>query len=135
MKCVKGEDDYNGQKGFVDSLCAAATETKIHVHLIHHSKKPMDPKAPPGKYDAKGSGSITDQVDNVVSVFQLLEEGKDEIKKQRGFEGKEPPDHCFTFSKQRNAINGWEGKLVTWFDRDSLQFLSSSQEKAKVFIG
>ena len=45
MKCVKGEDDYNGQKGFVDSLCAAATETKIHVHLIHHSKKTNGPES------------------------------------------------------------------------------------------
>lgn len=124
MKCVRGEDDYNGQKGFVDALCAAATETKVHVHLIHHSKKPLDPKAPPGKYDAKGSGSITDQVDNVVSVFQIPEEGKE----------RDSPDHCFTFSKQRNASTGWEGRCATWFDKDSLQFLQNRAEKSKLYI-
>lgn len=124
MKCVKGEDDYNGQKDFVDALCAAAIELKIHIHLIHHSKKLADPKAMPGKSDAKGSGSITDQVDNAIVVFQVPEEGKQ-------FDA---PDHCLVFTKQRNATTGWEGKLPTWFDRDSLQFLSSKSEKAKVYL-
>ena len=73
---------------------------------------------------AKGSGSITDQVDNVISVFQVPEEGKD----------RDAPDHCFTFSKQRNAVSGWEGKNPTWFDKDSLQFLGKRGEKSKVYI-
>ena len=123
MKCVKSEDDYNGQKAFVDSLCTAAIETKAHIHLIHHSKKLQDPKAVPGKFDAKGSGSITDQVDNAVSVFQIPPEGKD----------RDGPDHCLNYVKQRNAVNGWEGTTATWFDRDSLQFLSKG-DKAKKYI-
>ena len=123
MKCVKGEDDYNAQKDFVDSLCAAAIELKIHIHLIHHSKKLSDPKAMPGKSDAKGSGSITDQVDNAVVVFQVPEDGKK----------LDEPDHCLVFTKQRNATTGWEGKLATWFDRDSLQFLGKGEKTKKYF--
>ena len=124
MKCVKSEEDYDGQKSFVDSLCAAALELKIHIHLIHHARKISDPKQMPGKADAKGSGSITDQVDNVVVVFQIPEDGK----------AGDSPDHCLSFVKQRNATNGWEGKLVTWFDKDSLQFLNRRGEKSKCYI-
>ena len=34
MKCVKGEDDYNGQKHFVDEICALARD----LSLIHISE-------------------------------------------------------------------------------------------------
>ena len=39
MKCVKNEDDYNGQKYVVDELCAIAKDHEMHIHLIHHIKK------------------------------------------------------------------------------------------------
>ena len=132
MKCVKGEEDYSGQKLFVDALCSAALETKTHIHLIHHSKKLQDPKAVPGKFDAKGSGSIMDQVDNSVVVYQIPEESKDEMRRQREYKG-EPPDHCLKFPKQRNGINGWEGQVVTWFDKDTLQFIGK-EDKVKQYI-
>lgn len=38
MKCSRGEDDYNGQKDFVDELTALARDNMIHIHLIHHMK-------------------------------------------------------------------------------------------------
>lgn len=130
MKCVKGEDDYSGQKDFVDRLCGAALETKMHIHLIHHSKKLSDPKGIPGKFDAKGSGAITDQVDNAIVVYQIPDESKAEDRKR----GLDSPDHCLQCVKQRNATTGWEGKLMTYFDRDSLQFLSNRNDTPKKYI-
>jgi twinkle protein len=70
MKVVGREDDYNGQKEFVDSLCILARDTGLHIHLIHHSRKGADESKQPGKMDAKGSGAITDLVDNCVSVWR-----------------------------------------------------------------
>ena len=70
MKCVKAEDDYNGQKDFVDQLCAMAKDCDIHVHLVHHLKKPPKEADMPDKHDTKGSGSITDQVDNLFMVWR-----------------------------------------------------------------
>ncbi|MCZ9335993.1 bifunctional DNA primase/helicase, partial [Klebsiella pneumoniae] len=61
MKCVQGEDDYNGQKAFVDELTAIARDHGLHIHLIHHIKKPANEDHKPSKYDMKGSGAITDQ--------------------------------------------------------------------------
>jgi twinkle protein len=122
MKCVRGEDDFNGQKAFVDAVCAAAHDLQIHVHVIHHSKKLADPKARPGKFDAKGSGAIVDQVDNAIAVFQIPEEGKKP----------DDPDNGIFVDKQRNGE--WQGKIMTWFDRDSLQFKSGMREWCKQYM-
>jgi twinkle protein len=65
MKCVSAEDAYNEQKGFVDELCAVARDHSVHIHLIHHIRKASSEEVMPNKMDIKGSGSITDQVDNV----------------------------------------------------------------------
>ena len=51
MKCGMGEDDYNGQKSFIDELCAYARDTGVHVHLIAHSRKGMDEYSAPNKMD------------------------------------------------------------------------------------
>lgn len=121
MKCVRGEDDYNGQKDFVDAICALAKETGLHVHLIHHTKKLQDENQKPGKFDAKGSGSITDQVDNVLSVWRNKKKEKakeaDELTPDMRLE----PD-CFVIcDKQRNGE--WEGKFGFWFHSLSMQYL------------
>ncbi|MEX5606384.1 bifunctional DNA primase/helicase, partial [Pseudomonas syringae] len=42
MKCGIGEDDYNGQKAFLDSLTSIARDTGIHLHLVAHSRKAKD---------------------------------------------------------------------------------------------
>ena len=70
MKCVGAEDDYNGQKAFVDELTSIARDHDMHIHLVHHIRKPNDESHKPNKYDYKGTGAITDQVDNVVSVWR-----------------------------------------------------------------
>ena len=73
-KCVRGEDDYNAQKSFVEELAAIARDHNVHVHLAHHLKKLSNSKEgdTPDKYDAKGSGSITDTLAPEVDVEQCL---------------------------------------------------------------
>lgn len=119
MKCVSGEDDYNGQKLFVDELTAIARDHGIHIHLVHHIRKPSDESHKPSKYDYKGSGSITDQVDNVISVWRnkAKEKKRDEGK---AIEDKEP-DALLICDKQRNGE--WEGSIGLWFDRASMQYV------------
>lgn len=69
-KCGFGEDDYNGQKGFVDQLMEFAGEHNVHVHLVVHIRKKRDESEIPGKMDVKGSGAITDMVDNVFIIWR-----------------------------------------------------------------
>lgn len=122
MKCVKGEDDYNGQKEFVNSLCAVAQDTGIHIHLVHHTAKPKMGDAIPGRYDAKGSGSISDQVDNVCGIWR----NRDEKKKDGD------PDCVLNFDKQRNGE--WDGKIALWFDPASFQYRGNQMGFTRQYI-
>lgn len=113
MKCVRGEDDYNGQKDFVNSLCALAQDLGIHIHLVHHTAKPKSSGGDnpiPGRYDAKGSGSISDQVDNVVGIWRNRAEDK----------SASDPDCVLNWDKQRGGE--WDGKIALWFDPASFQY-------------
>lgn len=114
MKCVKGEDDYNGQKAFVDELCAIARDHSMHIHLVHHIRKLENELKKPDKTDVKGTGAITDQVDNILLVWR----NKSEARKPA------EPDAALICCKQRHGE--WEGGVNLWFDRDSQQYLEAS---------
>ncbi len=128
MKCGISEDDYNGQKRFIDQLCAIARQFNVHIHLVHHSRKAGSEDEQPGKMDAKGSGSITDQVDNVIGVWR----NKPKEKRVAKGEENDSPDAVLIVDKQRHGE--WEGKIGLWFDRASLQYLSTDKHKPRSYI-
>ena len=122
MKCVASEDDYNGQKLFVDELTAIARDHGIHIHLVHHIRKPADENHKPSKYDYKGTGAITDQVDNVISVWRNKAKEKE---REQGKPVKDAdPDALLICDKQRNGE--WEGSIGLWFDRNSMQYVGGA---------
>jgi twinkle protein len=130
MKCVAGEDDYNGQKAFVDELCAIARDHDIHVHLIHHIKKPPTDDAKPSKYDFKGTGAITDQPDNVIAVWR--NKAKERNRQAGKMVSETEPDALLIVDKQRNG-EGWEGNIGLWYDKQSQQFVKSHAAAAMDF--
>ena len=118
MKCGIVEDDYTAQKLFVDAICTIARDTGMHIHLVAHSRKQKDEMTPPGKMDVKGSGSITDQVDNVLTVWRNKPK-ESSIAEGAGARNSEP-DALLICDKQRNGE--WEGKIALWFDKDSMRY-------------
>ena len=127
-KCVKGEDDYNGQKSFVDNLTAIAKDYDIHIHLVHHLKKPANENAVPDKHDNKGSGAITDLVDNVMLVWRNKVK-EDDVKANGSFgQHLSEPDHYLLCRKQRNYEGSGEGEptVKLWFHRDAQQYISEA---------
>jgi twinkle protein len=118
MKCGIAEDDYTKQKHFLDQLCAIARDTDCHIHLIAHSRKGKDELDPPNKMDVKGSGSITDQVDNVYTCWRNK---KKELDMEQGaMSMAKDPDCLLICDKQRNGER--EGRIKLWFDRESYQY-------------
>lgn len=118
MKCVRGEDDYNAQKAFVDELTALARDHNVHIHLIHHIRKLSSEEVKPNKNDIKGTGAIADQVDNVLLMFR----NKAKERKIRNNETVENlPDAMLMCEKQRN------GEVEDWYNlyyhKDSQQFI------------
>lgn len=131
MKCVKGEDDYNGQKEFVDQLTSIARDCNIHVHLIHHLKKPKSENDMPDKYDSKGSGAIVDQVDNILLVWRNKE--KEDDVKMNGINSKHYKDHdaIVLCRKQRNGEH--EPSIGLWFNHDAMQYVANSGDQPMEF--
>lgn len=130
MKCVAGEDDYNGQKSFIDESCAIARDNNIHIHLVHHVKKPATDDHKPSKYDFKGTGAITDQVDNVIGVWR--NKTKERNRQANKLISETEPDAMLIVDKQRNG-EGWEGNIGLWYDRPTQQFLAGHNVKPMDF--
>lgn len=134
-KCVKGEDDFNGQKVFVDELTAVARDYGVHIHLVHHLRKPHNESSIPDKHDNKGSGSITDQVDNVLMVWRNKPK-EDEAKVKGSFSTKAAePDHYLLCRKQRNYEGSGEGEptIKLWFHKDAQQYIAEAGDPPLFF--
>lgn len=127
MKCGLAEDDYNGQKQFVDQLCDFKNEYNCHIHLVAHSRKGENEKTPPGKLDIKGAGAISNLADNCFPIWRNKSK-EEEIRKctnQKDVSETvlEKPDCLLYCDKQRNGE--WEGALTLWFDKGSFQYLNN----------
>ena len=126
-KCGFADDDYNGQKQFVDRLSDFARNNNVQVHLVCHSRKRNDEGDIPDKFDVKGSGGITDMVDNVYIVWrnkpkeQKIQNSHDDFTRKQI--NRDEPDAILNCCKQREGE--WEGMVRLWFDRRSLQYLDS----------
>lgn len=107
MRVIPGEDSYNQQKDFIVQLCRLAIECDCHIHIIHHSRKGDETK-PPGRYDAKGSGAIADNVANSLIVWA----NKQVVPGM--------PQMLLVVDKQRHGE--WEGGLALKLNHDSLTF-------------
>lgn len=117
MKVVKSEESLDEQKQFMNSLCAVAQETGLHIHLVHHVRKGSKESDRPGKFDLKGSGAISDMCDNVFILFRDKDKERDHEKGERLDE----PAYLLETAKQRNGE--YEGLMGFWFHKESMQFL------------
>ena len=125
LSCGIAEDGYDDQKQFVLSLATHAHDTGQSVHLLAHSRKGKDELTPPGKFDVRGSASITDLADNVFSVWR--NRGK-ELAQDEGRHDKDgEEDALLTVCKHRHGE--WEGRIRLWFDRRSQSYLQRPNEQ------
>jgi twinkle protein len=118
LSCGIAEDDYNGQKAFALSLATHAHDTRQAIHLLAHSRKGKDELAPPGKYDVRGSASITDLADNVFTVWRnkAKERAIDEGRAGMDYD----PDCLLIVDKHRHGE--WEGRIQLWFNKGSQSY-------------
>lgn len=140
MKCGLGEDDYNGQKDFVDQLCDFKNKYSVHVLLITHSKKIENEDKPTGKMDVKGTGAITDLADNVMTIWRNKPRERAQAKAEAGEPltpqeqaQKDAPSAILTLCKQRNA-DGKEGAVPLEFDLKSMQYYCPSSKGAFNYV-
>ena len=135
MKCVKAEDDYNAQKDFIDQLCAIAKDCDIHIHVVHHLKKPSKEGDMPDKHDTKGSGAITDQLDNLFMVWRNKPK-EDDLRAKGSHSTKQTEADSFLLCrKQRNYEGNADGEpmISLWRHRDAGNFMAEPGGYAQFF--
>jgi twinkle protein len=132
-KCGFAEDDYNGQKNFVDQITDFVRDHNCHIHLVAHGRKTENEAPAPGTLDVKGTGAITDMVDNVLSVWRNKPKEAELQKSDKAPASvHEKPDAMIEVCKQRNGE--WEGKILLWFDRPSQQYLEKRGDQIRFYL-
>jgi len=127
-KCGFSEDDYNGQKGFVDTLMEFAGKHNVHVHLVVHVRKGPGEGTVPGKFDIKGTGAITDMVDNSMIVWRNKAREK---AIESGLMNTET-DMVLSVVKQRET--GEEPVIGLYFHKPSCQFIDFEDSPPKQYL-
>lgn len=138
MKCGIAEDDYNGQKDFVDKLCDFKTRTKTHVILVTHSRKGESEEKPTGKMDVRGSSAIIDLADNIIIAWRNKK--WEELNKKVLANIELTPDEREKHEKQsavrldlvKNRNGATEGKYGLFFANN--QFLEYSTQPIRRYV-
>ena len=129
-KCTRGETDYDGQKDFMNQLCEVAKEMNIHVFLVHHVRKGNDEAETANKFDLKGSGAISDLVDNVMIIARNIKKERD--TEATGAKDNSISDAVLMVIKQRHG--DWLGTVHLWFDVRNQQFKEDPHSRIKNYL-
>lgn len=140
-KCGFADDDYAGQKKFVEALADFARMNDCHVCLVAHMRKSDSEDAPSGKMGVKGSGGITDMATTVFEIWRnkarekaLAREAATQIPLPEKYQpdGECGADTLLLVLKQNATGN--EPTVRLWFDKASTQFLAGSSHNARPMI-
>lgn len=123
MRIGLAQDDYEGQRVFVNHLTNYARQLGVHIHLVHHIVK-RDESEVPGRESIRGTGAITDQADHVFIVWRDVREDKQWSE----------PDGILVVAKNRGMRPAnWIGKVQLWA-HGSGQFLRHRENKPMQFL-
>jgi twinkle protein len=122
-KCGIDEDDFTGQKRFVESLTDFAAKHDAHLHLVAHARKGNDGESDhrPGKHDVRGATAITDMVHNVITIW------RDREAEQQTHRNRVVAEVC----KQRNHT--WENAFDLDFQPDTFRYLDQPDQPLSAY--
>jgi twinkle protein len=126
-KCGFDDDDYSGQKRFVEALSDFARIEETHVVIVAHMSKGENEDHPAGKMRVKGSGGITDMADTVIEVWRNKPRERAILALTQY--GTPIPENLGTADTYLNVLKqratGLEPSIALWFNVDTTQFLSA----------
>ena len=135
VKCGVDSERNEPQKNFISKLQDIAKEHKIHIHLVHHTRKTQNETDIQDKYSVKGAGEIVDLTDNLI-IVQRNKKKEFELMNNKSLDTIEyheaNPDCFLTVSKQRHG--DFEGRFAFWFDKDSTQWCEFPDKRKMVFV-
>lgn len=127
-KCGFADDDYPGQKLFIEKVSDFARAAQTHVAIVAHMRKGEDESRPSGKFGVKGSGGIVDMADTLLEVWR--NKPRERAIREAAETGEPLPEK---FESQSDALlichkqraNGIENTYGLWYDAPTTQYLSA----------
>jgi twinkle protein len=121
-------------QAFVGDAMTVAKTTGMHIHLVAHCYKPEggDENRIPSGYNARGTGTAPDMVDNILVVWRNKKKEDARDAEKITDEQREQPDMLVKVDKQRHAR--YRGRLNFWFAGDTLRFNPSGIEDPEPFL-
>ncbi|MEJ7746324.1 MAG: toprim domain-containing protein [Luteimonas sp.] len=136
-KCGFSDDDYPGQKRFVEAISDFARQEQTHVAIVAHMRKGDSEDHPAGKFAVKGSGGITDMADTVLEVWR--NKPRERALQKQVADGTPVPDKhansadvLLACHKQR--ANGVEEIYGLWYDVETTQYLSAPHHRPRPLV-
>lgn len=122
MMCIRGTEDYDGEKEFLMTCAELAKKYDVHIHIVAHLRKPAhDNWRIPSRFEIKGSGAVSDIPDNVVIVDR--NRYKSHLKETNSPKYDEvAPDGFIKIDKQRHGDHNDE-VFSFWWHGDSQQWI------------
>ncbi len=115
MRTGLAQDDYEGQRVFVNQLTNYATKLNLGIHLVHHIVK-VDESQVPGRESIRGGGAITDQADQVFIIWRDMNPEKEQLD----------PDGLLVIAKNRGL------RPFNWVGQRKLHLHTSGQFRLAV---
>ena len=149
-KCGFADDDYPGQKAFIEAVSDFARDEQTHVAIVAHMRKGDTEMQPAGKSAIKGSGGITDMVDTVFEVWRnkplekelskIMDEALrnheritlEDARSRLPDKMRHAADVLLLTLKQR--ATGKEPAVGLWYDQETTQYLSAPTHKPRALI-
>ena len=136
-KCGFADDDYPGQKKFIEAVSDFARSEQTHVAIVAHMRKGETENHPSGKWSIKGSGGISDMADTVFEVWRNKPKesaAADAAKINAPIPEKyaDQADVLLLCHKQR--FNGREPIIGLWYDAETTQYLGNPTHRARPLI-
>lgn len=123
MRTGLAQDDYEGQRVFINQLTNYGRQLNMGVHLVNHIVK-VDETQVPGRDSIRGTGAITDQADQVFIVWR-------DVNEDKAFDA---PDGLLIIAKNRGLRPAnWIGKIQLHMHKSG-QFLRTKTEKPLQFL-
>jgi twinkle protein len=123
MRTGLAQDDYEGQRVFVNQLTNYASQLNMAVHLVHHIIK-VDETQVPGRDAIRGTGAIVDQAHQVFIIWRDTNDVK-------AFDA---PDGLLIVAKNRGRRPAnWIGKIQLSVHKSG-QFLRQKTDRPIQFI-
>lgn len=136
-KCGFADDDYPGQKKFIEALSDFARSEQTHVAVVAHMRKGDTENEPAGKWSIKGSGGISDMADTVFEVWrnkpkERAAEEAARIDAPIAEKYVDQGDVLLLCHKQR--FNGIEKTFALWYDVETTQYLGKSNHRPRPLV-